>query len=96
MTDDKEENTDIYDLSNMAQDMTHVKMKSWYYYTDRAKLIFIRRYFPGEGDLEEAFSKCEHPEEKDFPHFEIICKPRELVNFAKQILKFYSAQENIH
>ena len=85
MTEDKEQNTAISDLSNMAQDMTHIKMKRWYYYTERAKLIFVRGYFPGEGELEKAFSKCEDGSDKDFPHIEIVCKPKELVDFAENI-----------
>jgi len=93
MTDDREQNTTISDLSNMMQGMPHVKMKSWLYYTDRAKLIFVKGYFPDEGELEKAFSKCEDSSDKDFPHLEIICKPKELVDFAKNILKFYSAQK---
>ena len=57
--------------------------------------MFIKGYFPGEGKLEEAFSKCDSDSsDKDFPHFEIICKPTELVDFAKKILKFYSHEHS--
>jgi hypothetical protein len=47
MTGDKEQNTAISDLSNMEQDMTHVKMKSWYYciwqpVSLQANVVFIQ------------------------------------------------------
>jgi hypothetical protein len=93
MTEDKEQDTIISDLSNMAQDETHIKMKKWYYYADRAKLLFVKGYFPIEGELEKSFNSIERPGDNfDFPHFEIICKPQELVRFAKQILNFYSSK----
>jgi hypothetical protein len=59
--------------------------------------LFVKVYFPGEGELEDAFSKGEGKGtllDKDFPHFEIVCKPKELIDFAKRILNFYSADGN--
>lgn len=54
MTENKEQNTTVPDLSNTAQDMTHIKTKRSYYYTDRAKLLFIKGTSKGKtGKLDE-------------------------------------------
>ena len=54
MTENKEQNTIVPDLSNTVQDVTHIKMKRSYYYTDRAKLLFIKGTSKGKtGKLDE-------------------------------------------
>lgn len=72
-----------------------VKLDRWYYYMDRAKLsIYEGAYRPEE--LKSVEEKCVRADNgsEDVPdcprHFTIICRPSDLVELARSILKLYA------
>jgi hypothetical protein len=72
-----------------------VKLDRWYYYMDRAKLsIYEGAYRPEE--IKKVEEKCARADDgsEDAPdcprHFTIICRPIDLVELARSILKLYA------
>jgi hypothetical protein len=72
-----------------------VKLDRWHYYMDRAKLSIYEGAYRLE-EINAVEEKCVRADTgaEDVPdcprHFTIICRPTDLVELAKSILKLYA------
>ena len=77
-----------------------VKLDSWHYYVNRAKLSIYEGAYRLE-ELESVDEKCVRADtgskdEHDCPrHFTLICRPSDLIALARDILKLYKGDENV-
>jgi len=75
-------------------------IKKWFYYIPRVKLTLIEGYHETAEKAEEAIIKSKLGERtigfpEDYPkNFEIVCRPEDLLRFAKLIQNVCSSQTN--
>jgi len=104
MKEDKSETSFYIEELSWGEYVT-VKMVRWHYYIDRGKLMLIEGIY-GKEELEKVVEKCnradtaiKHREqalELDCPrHFELTCRPSDLVRFAREILSLYKGYEHL-
>ena len=78
-----------------------VFIEKWFYYIPRAKLTFVEGYHETAEQAQEAILKKRRGETtigfpEDYPkHYELVCRPSDLLHLAKVIQKVCNSSESL-
>lgn len=90
---------DMYSLRDMRHTCVTVCIDRWFYYIPRVNLTMIEGYYKTEEEIEKVLREAKHGKKssnlpEDYPkHFEIICRPRDLLKLAKALTKICEPEE---
>jgi hypothetical protein len=88
----------MYCLRRNRYTTVTARVHKWHHYIDRVKLTFVEDLHYSYEETEEAIRRG-RPEPKalfpeDYPkHFEIVCRPRDLLYFAKVLTEICESVE---
>lgn len=90
---------DVYALRTMSHTCVTVHINRWHYYVPRVRLTMIEGSYKTEEEIEKALREAEYGKKslslpEDYPkHFTLACRPRDLLNLAKTLVKICQPEE---
>ena len=84
---------DMYALRSMSHTCVTVHINRWHYYIPWVGLTMIEGYYKTEEEIEKALREAEYGKKsptlpEDYPkHFTLVCRPGDLLNLAKTLIK---------